>query len=121
MKKNSKQMPDGSWGITKEDKAQVLELGRLLNKVILDYGKEKGELHIKVVTGACQYVIDLHSEIQHALADDVVAAQGFLEQSGFGVKINEPFYDEPVVEKALAPAKEIKPEPVDVAVEESAV
>lgn len=81
----------GSWPISTEELKVALELGRLLTKTILDFGKKNGGLHLKVLSGALQYVQDLQEEKKYTLTNDIVFVQKLVEENGFGDKILEPF------------------------------
>lgn len=84
-------MPNGSWPVTPADKADIVELGRLLHKTVLEFATKKGELHVKIMAGACQYLMDLQDQKKAALGDDIFVAQKLLADTGLSEKIVEPF------------------------------
>ncbi len=112
--KNVKQV-NGQWPISKSDIKLGVELGRKLQETMMAFAVEHGELHIKVMSVAVQYMMDLHDEKMHAISDDVLFAHDIMEKYGLGDLINEPFVSalveqekevEAALENEAAPAEE---------------
>ena len=109
--------PDGSWPITKDDKVEIQALGRELVKFFQGYFKDRDTVHIKILAGSFQYVMELQSQKAKVLGDDFVIAQRAITQYSLAEKIEEPFtlpveqsIDEQIdaAEKNLAALKERK-------------
>lgn len=91
--------PKGAqWPITNDDKEIIRDLGRKLHKMVLDYAKEKavnGTFHVKLVSGAFQYVEYILGAKAQLIGDDVLFLQDSIERFNLGNLINEPFQPTP--------------------------
>lgn len=105
-----KDLPEGSWAITKDDKLEIQKFGRELHKFILGYCKTNainGKFFPwKIVTGGFDYFQQLQSQKVKLQGDDILVTQDMIEKFGLGEFLEEPFT--PVVEEP-AP-EEAKPE-----------
>lgn len=103
------QVPDGQWTINKEEKGEVLALGRKLNAWLLDQAKEQGvTFHMKLIAGAVQYVMDLHKRKADIVADYPLVMEKAFADAGLGNELEEPFNEpEPeVIDESPAARKQ---------------
>lgn len=99
--KNNPEVPAGSWPITKEDKANIRELGRELNKFLQAHFSTAGTVHIKVLAGAFQYVMDLQAQKAKVIGDDFIISQEVIVKYNLSGLVHEPFEDDPEPEAEL--------------------
>lgn len=101
MHPNSKKptLPEETWSVNKEEKEQIVELGRRFNKFIMDYIQEKQvkNFHLKLVAGAFQYFMEIQRSRSRLISDDVIILSEVIENYGLAGKIEEPFQEpEPI-------------------------
>lgn len=107
-KEKNPQMPDGTWAVSKEDKAMIVEFGRFLSKQVSDYANSKEGLPVRILAGALQYVMDVQMSKVKAISEhcnsNIITTDALISSYGLGDKIEEPFVDVDIVE----PTKEEK-------------
>lgn len=95
LKGQPKNLPEGSWAITKEDKVEIQKFGRELHKFILGYCKTNainGKFFPwKIVTGGFDYFQQLQSQKVKLQGDDLLVTQDMIEKFGLGEFLEEPF------------------------------
>lgn len=91
------EMPADTWPITKDDKVQMRELGRKLNTFLHDHFKDQERVHIKIVVGAFNYIMDMQTQKGKLIADDFVLADKVIKQNKMSERIEEPYEIEPDV------------------------
>lgn len=89
------EMPQDTWPITKDDKVQIRALGRELHKFLNKQFEGKESVHVKIVVGAFNYIMDLQTQRTKLVGDDFLVAQKSIQMAGFGDKVEEPFEVEP--------------------------
>lgn len=95
---NKKQdMPEATWPISKDDKVLIQALGRKLNKFLFDEFSGKDSVHLKIVVGAFNYVMDLQSQKSKLIADDFIITDKTVTSNNLTDLIEEPFTVEPDV------------------------
>ena len=88
-------MPQDTWPITKDDKVLMRELGRKLNEFLLDHFKDSERVHIKLIVGAFQYVMEMQKQKANLVGDDFMLAKKVVDQNDLSTLIEEPFEIEP--------------------------
>ena len=88
-------MPEDSWPITKDNKIEMQALGRKLKKFLDNEFKGRDSVHIKIVIGAFQYIVDMHQQRTKAVADDFIITEKTVISNNLGDKIEEPYNVEP--------------------------
>lgn len=88
-------MPQDTWPVTKDDKVQIQELGRKLNEFLKKEFAGKESMHLKILVGAFQYIMDLQAQRGKLISDDFILAEKAVLSAGLDVKIEEPFTVEP--------------------------
>lgn len=91
-------VPEGQFPISAEDKKVIVELGRKVHSLVLDFAKaNNGTLHARHVVGACEYLVGLINQKRDLVGYNILLAQKNIEDQNYGNLINEPFNDpEPV-------------------------
>ena len=94
-RQQQQQAPQDNWPITKDDKVQIQALGRELHKFLNHQFNGKEAVHIKIVVGAFNYIIDLQTQRTKLVGDDFLIAQKSVSAAKLEDKIEEPFDVEP--------------------------
>lgn len=89
------QPSNDQWPITKDDKVQIQELGRELQKFLGNHFKGKESVHVKIVVGAFNYIMDIQSQRTKLVGDDFIIAGKSVAAANLTDKIEEPFTVEP--------------------------
>ena len=84
-------MPQDTWPVTKDDKVQIQELGRKLNEFFKKEFANKDSVHLKIVVGSFNYIMDLQAQRGKLISDDFILAEKAVVSAGLDVKIEEPF------------------------------
>jgi len=87
--------PQDNWPVTKDDKVQIQALGRDLHKFLNNHFNGKEAVHVKIVVGAFNYIMDLQSQRTKLVGDDFLIAQRSVAAAKLEDKIEEPFEVEP--------------------------
>ena len=95
---NEPRLPEGQWTVTPEQRAEIQALGRKLHQWLMAQFSDRDSVHIKLVAGAFQYVMQLQKEKSEAIGDDFMIAQKVIEQFGLSDRIEEPFAPMPTPE-----------------------
>ncbi len=95
-----KELPEGQFQISPEDKPKIRALGKELAAFLFGYAQAHGnELHAKIVAGAFDYVTELCMQRKKILADhygdDMLTAIDELEKEGLSDLLSEPYQDLP--------------------------
>lgn len=91
-------MPEGQWTVTPEERAEIQALGRKLSQWLMAQFSDRDSVHIKMVAGAFQYVMQLQKEKSTAIGDDFLIAQKAIEEFGISDRVDEPFAPLPTPE-----------------------
>lgn len=92
-----KEMPNDTWPITKDDKVVIQALGRKLNEFFQKEFAGKESVHVKIVVGAFNYIMDLQSQKTKLIGDDFLLADSAVKAAQLTGRIEEPFTVEPDV------------------------
>lgn len=84
-------MPDNTWPITKDDKVEIQALGRELQSFLQGYFKDRDQVHLKLVVGAFNYIMDLQTQKTKLIGDDFILADKAVKAAKLEEKIEEPF------------------------------
>lgn len=103
-------MPQDTWPITRDDKVEIQELGRKLQTFLQGEFKDRERVHIKIVVGAFNYIMDLQTQKTKLIGDDFIVADKSIKAAKLEDRIEEPFMvepeePEPTIEEQIA-AKE---------------
>ena len=96
-RKQNPEMPNDTWPITRDDKVQIQELGRKLYEFLQKETAGKESVHIKIVVGAFNYIMDLQTQKTRLIGDDFVLADKSVKAANLSGRIEEPFTVEPEV------------------------
>lgn len=94
-RKQNPEMPNDTWPITRDDKVQIQELGRKLYEFLQKETAGKESVHIKIVVGAFNYIMDLQTQKTKLIGDDFVLADKSVKVANLSDRIEEPFTVEP--------------------------
>lgn len=83
----------GQFPLTMEILPDVIELGRLFHKTVLEWAQAKGKenLHIRVIEHAANYLALLHQEKKATLADDFLRTERLIRTENLGEIVAEPY------------------------------
>lgn len=93
----NKEMPNDTWPITRDNKVEIQALGRKLNEFLQKEFAGKESVHIKIVVGAFNYIMDLQTQKTKIIGDDFVLADKSVKAANLSSRIEEPFTVEPEV------------------------
>lgn len=85
------QMPDGTWPITNDDKVEIQALGRELEKFLQGYFKDREQVHLKIVVGGFNYIMDLQTQKTKLIGDDFLLADKSVRAAKLENRLEEPF------------------------------
>lgn len=88
-------MPDETWSITSAEKDKIREFGRKLNLFIREYFKDEKSIHLKLIAGGFQYIMQLHNQGAKLIADDFAIANAAVLSFGLAGSLEEPFENIP--------------------------
>ena len=89
-------MPNDTWPITADDKVMIRDLGGKLQSFLADTFKGEDSVHVKIVVGAFNYIMDLQTQKTKLIGDDYIIADKSVIAAGLTEKIQEPFAPDPV-------------------------
>lgn len=89
------EMPNETWPITRDDKVVIQDLGRKLNEFLKKEFAGKESVHVKIVVGAFNYIMDLQTQKTRLIGDDFVLADKSVKAANLSSRIEEPFTVEP--------------------------
>lgn len=90
-------MPQDTWPITKDDKAEMQKLGRELLAFLKNYFKDHDRVHLKLIIGAFNYVVDLQTQKTKLIGDDFKLLDETIKRNNLEEFIEEPYEPEPEV------------------------
>ena len=89
------QNQDGTWPITRDDKVEIQELGRKLQTFLQTEFKDREQVHLKIVVGAFNYIMDLQTQKTKLIGDDFIVADKSVKAAKLEDRLEEPFTVEP--------------------------
>lgn len=89
------QMPNDTWPITRDDKVEIQELGRKLFAFLQGEFKDRDQVHLKIVVGAFNYIMDLQTQKTKLIGDDFILADKSVKAAKLEEMVEEPFTVEP--------------------------
>lgn len=92
---HQQQMPNDTWPITRDDKVEIQELGRKLQAFLQGEFKDREQVHLKIVVGAFNYIMDLQTQKTKLIGDDFIVADKSIKAAKLEDRIEEPFTPEP--------------------------
>lgn len=89
------QTPNDTWPITRDDKVEIQELGRKLQSFLQGEFKDRDQVHLKIVVGAFNYIMDLQTQKTKLIGDDFIVAEKSVKAAKLEDRLEEPFTVEP--------------------------
>lgn len=93
--KNNPRLPEDTWTVNTEERAEIQALGRKLNQWLMAQFSDRDSVHTKLVAGAFQYVMQLQKERATVIGDDFIIAHKAIEEFGIADRVEEPFAPAP--------------------------
>lgn len=91
------QMPADTWPITRDDKIEMRDLGRKLTAFLQTYFGDRERVHIKIIAGAFNYVMDVQKQKANLIGDDFALSNKFIKNNNLAEQVEEPYEIEPKV------------------------
>ncbi len=102
--RNNPALPDGQYAITEADKVEIRELGKKLLSFFETELADRESVHMKILVGACEYVMQLQEQKRNLIGHDFIFAKKAVEQFKLEDQLEEPFAPAPVEEKPVPAA-----------------